>query len=174
MKMKTSQLKGGTVQMALCAQKKTNICAVAALLFQVLFLTAVFVFSDVLVLGPTIFRRKMSYEEWGHLLQQGEYAGNQELLMLFMVAEGFVLLMDVMGLYQILFSKSGRLPIRAVWKVLIPVFGLLGYLPFYFHFKYQAEYFRLYMSLAPVEMVTLVFLVLLCLGRRALHRQTTA
>lgn len=62
------------------------------------------------------------------------------------------------------------LPVPKAWKILIPLIGLALHAPF-FYYIYQADYFHLYMQLAPAGYFSFVLLVLGAIGLKNLRKQ---
>ena len=132
-------------------------------IFQIIFLIGVFAFHNYL-LTPNPFFRTLTLEEWNWLVQQKSGPNDMEILFVFTLLRDIFFVVFIVGICQILFAKQIRLPIRTFWKIVIPVAGSIVYIPLCYYFNCQADHYRLYMMIVPVEILSLIFLCLILIG----------
>jgi len=135
--------------------------AICIVVTQVLFFGVILWFPDVLF--PS---RSISYQTWNWYLQQPE---PENFTNLFYGIKGFQLLLSILemiGVSRLLFGKPPVLPIRLFWKITIPAVWIIVSLVAYYYFEYQTELYPFCVSLLPMEILSLVLLGLLWVGKR--------
>ena len=133
------------------------------IIFQIIFLIEVFAFHDCII-APNHFFRITTLSEWHWLLQQEPTPYGMGIILISDLLQDIFIVVFIVGIFQLFYVKQKILPIRTLWKIVIPVAGLIMYLPCFYYFKYQAEHYRLYITIIPGEILSLIFLCLILIG----------
>ena len=137
--------------------KKTAISLSVIFCVQVLFFIAVILFPQSQVEGSAFFRRTPTYEEWEAMIENEYQFLPSSIYGLFQLAS---VILWVALVICFVFHYRGKNLTRM--DFLIPVIGLIVYLPIYFHIRNAAKAYYLWMHLLPLEYVSLLLLFLIC------------
>lgn len=142
------------------------------LLLLFVFLIDFFWYHDAFTL-PDSFFHKLTDMDWVLMRSKSNVEFNRIDIITFAV--GFtVSIMNGIGIHILLFGwVYGHvvLPIPLTWKIMIPLIGLVLYAPIFYSIKYQADYYHLYMQLAPTGYFSFVLLALGATGLKNLRKQ---
>lgn len=123
------------------------------------------------MLAGKAFFYELTLEEWNWLVERGPVAHETEVLFVFMALKYAVLIVDLLTLYYVYLAPQKPLTVPTIWKIAVPLAGLLAYLPCFYLIKYKAPHFLLYMDLVPSEVLSLTSLCLLGMGRHRSKRK---
>ena len=138
---------------------------ISNILFQVLFLSLYFIFSDMYLYGTTYFRF-MTREEADWLIKYNAAGGyNIVYYAIIDLLRRMIIFIDLIGLYFLYSKKRNLIPIPKLWKIIIPAVGILIYIPCFYYIKYDAPHYTMYLALFPVEIFSLVSLGLIIAGK---------
>lgn len=141
------------------------------ILLLVVFLIEFLCYQDMLTLPDPFFRQWTDWE-WEMFTQSSK--GDNGIIMLSEIVGFTVSVINLIGIHILLFGRIyGHviLPIRKVWKIVIPLIGLLLYLPCFYYIKYLADYCHLYMELVPALFLSFILLALGIVGLVSLQKQ---
>ena len=122
---------------------------------QFVFFFVFLFFRDNLYLGYSPFRIT-TYEEWNWILDQG----GQNNSWLYGILELMQIVLSI-WLIRCFFDYYWKRHMKTS-DIIIPLSGLLLYVPVYFFVKYKAEHYYLWMSSIPLEIASLILFCLLC------------
>jgi hypothetical protein len=125
------------------------------------FFVALLFFRDILDPGFSFFR-VTTYEEWNWIIEQPSSIPCET-----QIVAGISFLQTVLSVV------IGLGYIKYYWRrhlhgldFIIPIIGLLLYAPVFYHIKYVAEHYYLWMSLIPLEIASLILACLLLFARK--------
>ena len=140
------------------------ICFTAAILCQIYFLIQLIFFFDGLAWSPA-WRRSLSYEEWGWLIEQNgnyRYLGRIEPLERASAILAFLFAAAVLfGYVYILSSKARRRAVGGQFFIFAVFFGCVLDFGCFLYNKYWAVHYRMFMPFIPIVIFSAVLMILL-------------
>jgi hypothetical protein len=130
-------------------------------LVQILFFVTIVFFAKILDPGFSFFRTT-SYEEWNWLLDQPESILHENQVYMVIVCLRDVLFVSIVICFITYYWKHHL----QISSISIPIIGLALYAPIFYHIKYVAEHYYLWMSLIPMEIASLILACLLLFARK--------
>ena len=137
--------------------KKVSVAAIVGT--QILFLAALVFFHNMVIVGPS-FLRVLTKEEWEWLCQLPSDPQRLKITAIFsflIIVFIVLLLFSYEEYYRNGLKKHAIKPI----DLILPFIGFAIYVPLFYHTKYYAEHFYIWMEMLPLVIAAVILQYLL-------------